>query len=120
MRNPISLWLLASAGLGLAGCTQFTPHAGPGHHPYGYEDDRFSDRDLVRRINDLHQEIHRQTEFGRLSPRQAARLNREVDALHNLYARYRRNGISRSEHYELQRRIDNAERLLSRELRRRY
>jgi cell division protein FtsB len=70
---------------------------------YGYNQGQNVDSQLAQ----LQQRIDRLYQRRLLSDREARRLSREIDQTDRLYDRFRRDGLSRGEYYEIQNRIQN-------------
>jgi hypothetical protein len=104
MRNIlISAALISAAAVAAPASAQYYPGRDYGYDR-GYD---YQGQDIRARIHQLHDRIHRATQRGAISRREAFRLNREIDRLERLYQRYSYNGLNRREHFDLQQRIQN-------------
>jgi hypothetical protein len=70
---------------------------------YGYNQSQSIDRQL----DNLSDRVDRLYQRRLISQREASRLSRQIDQTDRLYDQYRRNGLSRSEYFEIQNRIQN-------------
>lgn len=77
---------------------------GYGQQGYGY-DSGYRGGDVRARIQRIDVRIDRLAQNGRISRREAVRLGQEVDRLRYLEQRYARNGLTRWEQDDLQRRV---------------
>ena len=104
MRKLILSAVLAATALGAvapAAAQYRDPRRDQG---YGYNNP-YAAQNYAARIENLHRRIHMLDERGAFSRQESYRLNREVDQLQALYSRYRYDGISPRERYDLDRRI---------------
>lgn len=95
-----------SFGIGSPGYSQ---GYGYGHRGYGY-----APRDLHYRARALSQQIDRLAWSGGIHRREARNLAREMNQYQRLEYRYARNGLSRSEYRDLDRRLDRIQYRLQR------
>jgi hypothetical protein len=70
---------------------------------YGYNQGQSIDRQLAN----LSDRVDRLYQRRLISEREARRLSRQIDQTDRLYDDFRRNGLTRREHYEIQNRIQN-------------
>jgi hypothetical protein len=70
---------------------------------YGYNQGQNFDRQLAN----LSDRVDRLYQRRLISDRDARRLSRQIDQTDRLYDNFRRNGLSRSEYFEIQNRIQN-------------
>ncbi len=70
---------------------------------YGYNQGQNVDRQLAN----LSDRVDRLYQRRLISDREARRLSRQIDQTDRLYDNFRRNGLSRSEYFEIQNRIQN-------------
>jgi hypothetical protein len=70
---------------------------------YGYNQGQNFDRQLAN----LSDRVDRLYQRRLISDREARRLSRQIDQTDRLYDNFRRNGLSRSEYFEIQNRIQN-------------
>jgi hypothetical protein len=83
-----------------------------------YRYDRDYDRDGINaEQRQLERRIYQGMRSGRLSEREAGRLRAEFGHIVHLEARYRRNGLTRWERVDLNRRLDRLESLVTAEMR---
>jgi opacity protein-like surface antigen len=113
----------ASALLGAAAAApaMADPYDGYGRHDRGDYGDRY-DRDggyggIDMRQSRIEHRIDRGLRTGRLSPREARRLEGQARDIARLEARYRWDGLNGFERADLNRRLDYLEARLNRELR---
>jgi hypothetical protein len=99
----LALPLAAPAGAQIAGKHDYgpVPSAGP-----FLPDSRLPSPPVGKELRDIEQRIDRGRDVGRLSPREARRLDREARALDRLARRYGRDGLSPSERAELEARAN--------------
>lgn len=69
--------------------------------------DRRGGSGIERQIDQLEQQIDRLRDRRLISSSEARRLSRQAEQIDRLHDRYRRNGLSRAEHAELQRRVQD-------------
>ena len=95
--------LLSAAGLSAPASAQY----GYNDRGYGYDFryDRDAERRIERDLNRVHDRIDRAAERGELSRREAFRLQRQFDGIARRYSRYRYNGLSGREFFDIERRI---------------
>jgi cell division protein FtsB len=96
LMSAVLLGTLASAAPAAAQYGQYRGN-------YGYNQGQNVDNQLAQ----LQQRVDRLYQRRLLSDREARRLSREIDQTDRLYDRYRRNGLTRGEYYEIQNRIQN-------------
>lgn len=89
---------------------------GYGHRGYGYDARRYgyASRDLDYRARALSQHIDRLAWSGAIHRREARELAREMNQYQRLDRRYARNGLSRAEYRDLDRRLDRIQYKLQR------
>ena len=96
----------------------------PGYsQPYGYGYGRgygYAQRDLHYRVQVLSQHIDRLAWSGGVSRFEARDLARQMEQVRRLEYRYARNGLSRGEYSDLDRRLDRIEFQLQRSFRTRW
>ena len=95
----IALILSAPAGAQIAGKRDYGPV--PLSSPF-LPDSRLPGPPLGKELRDIDRRIDRARDSGRLSPREARRLDRETRAVGRLARHYGRDGISPSERAELE------------------
>ena len=71
---------------------------------------------VLTEIAQLDRQIDRAQERRLISPREADRLERKVDQLQDLHARYARNGLTRAEERILDQRINTVKRQIASEV----
>lgn len=71
----------------------------------GYGQQGYNNGDVRARIQRIDERVDRLAQNGRISRREAVRLGQEVDRLRYLEQRYSRNGLTRWENEDLQRRV---------------
>ena len=99
MRNlMISAALLATVAAAAPAAAQYQDY---GRGNYGYN----QGQNINQQLRNLSQRIDRAYQRRLVSPREANRLQGEVQQIDRLYDRYRRNGVSQREHFALQDRI---------------
>lgn len=108
----LSAVALAAASVAVPAAAQSYGH-GPGRgHDYGYGPGRGSDhgyggwQPVSQRAAQLDRRIERGVQTGQLTRREAASLSSQLQSLVRLERSYGRNGFSRSEIYDLDRRYD--------------
>lgn len=101
----LTLWALAAAPAGaqIAGKRDYGPV--PVSSPF-LQDSRLPGPGIGRQLRDIDEDIDRARESGRLSGRDARRLEREARTVGRLARRYGRDGLSPSEQAELEARTD--------------
>jgi len=98
-----------SVSIGTTRAPAYAPAYAPG---YGYDRNDRYDRDWVsinQRQRQLDRRIDQGVRNGQLTRREAVSLRREFNQLARLEANYRRNGLSRWERQDLDRRFDALE-----------
>ena len=90
----------------------------PGYSSYGHGGYGYGSRDLGYRARVLSQHIDRLAWSGGVSRFHARDLAREMNQYQRLEYRYARNGLSRAEYHDLDRRLDRIEFQLQRAARR--
>lgn len=93
----ISAMLLSSVAISAPAAAQYRGGGG-----YG-----FQGANIERQIDQIEQQIDRLRDRRQISRQEAARLDRQAEQIDRLHDRYRRNGLTRSEHQDLQNRIQN-------------
>ncbi len=103
--RPALLCLLAAGALAAPASAQIAgkPDYGPvpAANPF-LPDSRLPGPPLGKELRDIDRRIDRARDSGRISPREARRLDREARAIGRLGRRYGRDGISPSERAELE------------------
>lgn len=89
------------AGAAAPAAAQYYPQARG--YGYGYN----QGQNINNQLAQLAQRIDRAYQRRLISPNEARRLQRQVDRIDWLFDRYARNGLSQSERYDIQNRIQN-------------
>jgi hypothetical protein len=95
--SAVMLGTLASAAPAAA---QYGDRGGYG---YGYN----QGQNIRQQLANLQDRVDRLYQRRLLSDREARRLSRRIDETERLFEQYRRNGLTRSEQYDIQNRVQN-------------
>lgn len=96
------------------GSPGYSQNYGYGHRGYDARGYGYASRDLDYRARVLSQHIDRLAWSGRIHRREARDLAREMNQYQRLDRRYARNGLSRAEYRDLDRRLDRIQYKLQR------